>query len=159
HLEYIISLSKKLNNAELDLPFGIRAFREYDKLVFLKKETDCFSPVKFDIGGKYVFFGEMISFEKDEKIVKGRSFDSQKIPENAVIRERKEGDIFKKCNGKTKKLSDFLTDIKLPKRKREKLLVVASGKEVYVVCGLEISDKVKIDENTKQIYTMKKETI
>ena len=113
----------------------------------------------FDIEKEYIFDGERISFVLEDKIVKGRSFDPEKIPADAVIRKRQEGDIFKKCNGRTKKLSDYLTDIKMPKRLRDRLLVVASGKQVLIILGVEISDIVKVDKNTKNIYAIKKETI
>ncbi|HHU43374.1 MAG: tRNA lysidine(34) synthetase TilS [Bacillota bacterium] len=159
HLEYIISLAQKSNNACLDLPYGVTAVKEYDKLLFMKKSFDTFEPTLFDIEKEYIFDGERISFVLEDKIVKGRSFDPEKIPADAVIRKRQEGDIFKKCNGRTKKLSDYLTDIKMPKRLRDRLLVVASGKQVLIILGVEISDIVKVDKNTKNIYAIKKETI
>ena len=159
HLEYIISLAQKSNNACLDLPYGVTAVKEYDELLFMKKSFDTFEPTLFDIEKEYIFDGERISFVLEDKIVKGRSFDPEKIPADAVIRKRQEGDIFKKCNGRTKKLSDYLTDIKMPKRLRDRLLVVASGKQVLIILGVEISDIVKVDKNTKNIYAIKKETI
>ena len=80
--------------------------------------------------------------------VKVLRFDVGKITDTAVIRFRKEGDKFTKFGGGTKSLSDYLTDKKVPQSLRDKLPLVCDGSEVLMVGGVEISDKVKIDENT-----------
>lgn len=77
------------------------------------------------------------------------SFD--KLPDNAELRFRKEGDYIQKFGGGTKSLGDFLTDKKVPKRLREKIPVVASGSEILVTAGVEISNKLKIDEQTRNV--------
>ena len=41
---------------------------------------------------------------------------------------------------------------KIPKRERDEIPLVAIGKDVLIVVGTEISDKVKINENTKAEY-------
>lgn len=157
HLEYIVSLCEKDNNSFINLPFGIVAVREYDRLVFRRdshKESFC---QDLNIDGAYVFGGYCISFEKVQSIEKGTTFDAQKLPKGAVIRTRQDGDIFKRCGGRTKKLNDFLTDIKLPAYERDRLLVIAEGSEVLAVCGIEIGDRIKIDKQTKEITKIKKE--
>ena len=92
-------------------------------------------------------------------MLKGISFDAEKIPKDAVLRNKRDGDIFKRYGGGTKKLNDYLTDIKMPYRHRRKLLVLASGDQALMICGVEISDKIKIDEKTKEIYYINKETL
>jgi tRNA(Ile)-lysidine synthase len=76
------------------------------------------------------------------------------VPGSAVIRYRKEGDYFTKFGGGTKSLSDYMTDIKIPKRERDYIPLVAAGSEVLIVIGYEISDKVRVDKETKNIYTI-----
>ena len=49
-----------------------------------------------------------------------------------------------------------MTDKKIPKRIRDEIPVVASGNDVLIIAGVEISDKVRTDENTKKenFYTI-----
>ncbi|MDD4316103.1 MAG: tRNA lysidine(34) synthetase TilS [Clostridia bacterium] len=157
HLEYIISLCGKQNNAVINLPFGIIAVKEYDRLAFRKDTAKEYFCSPFSLDTEYIFEGSCYRFEKTQNIAIGISFDANKIPEGAVMRTRQEGDIFKRCNGRTKKLSDFLTDIKLTADERDKLLVLAYEGEALAVCGMEISDKIKVDKYTKEIINIIKE--
>ena len=85
----------------------------------------------------------------DKELKSGLYGDFDKIPSGAVIRFRKTGDKFTKFGGGTKTLSDFLTDKKIPKKKRDNLLLVAYKNDALVIFGVAVSDKVKIDGNTK----------
>ena len=78
-------------------------------------------------------------------------FDVDKLPKDCMIRHRKSGDFIKKFGGGTKSVGDFLTDKKVPLRKRENLWVIASENEVFVIVGVEISSNVAIDDNTKNV--------
>ena len=69
--------------------------------------------------------------------------------------------MFEKFGGGTKKLKEFLIDKKIPRRERDLLPVIACGGEVFAVCGVEISEKVKIRfgiganvADGKNIYTI-----
>lgn len=162
NLDDMYALSQGRNGARADLPQGVCAVREYGKIaVFLAKEP-CY-------GGEYIFsegeftFGDMLAkVQRGGKIgdgeKKGRyknlTIDAEKLPQNCVLRLRKEGDVFQKFGSGTKKLKEFLIDKKIPKRERDQLPVLASGKEIYAVFGVEISEKCKLDENSGQIYTL-----
>ncbi len=76
-------------------------------------------------------------------------FDGGAIPETAVIRFMRDGDKFKKFGGGTKNLGDYFTDRKIPVRLRKLIPLIADGNEVLAAGGVEISDKIKITENTK----------
>jgi len=82
-------------------------------------------------------------------------FDYDTLKEGIYIRGRKKGDIIfpYKCKG-TKKLKDFFIDSKIPREEREKIPLVAKGKEIVWVIGYKISDKFKITENTKNILKL-----
>lgn len=89
--------------------------------------------------------------ESEEKVpenCKALKFDMDCIPENAVVRFRRGGDKFTKFGGGSKSLSDYLTDKKVPQSLRSTLPLVCDGSDVLIICGVEISDKVKITENT-----------
>lgn len=75
--------------------------------------------------------------------------DGDKIPADAVLRRRREGDFITKFGGGTKSFGDFLTDRKIPLRKRSKITVCAVGSEILFAAGVEISDKVRLDAATK----------
>lgn len=78
--------------------------------------------------------------------------DYNKVPKNAIWRYRKDGDVFTKFGGGTKSLSDYLIDEKIPVRLRTFLPVLASGSEILVIAGVQISENVRIDENTKTAW-------
>ena len=80
--------------------------------------------------------------------------DGDKLPEGCVLRTRKEGDVFQKFGSGTKKLKDYFIDEKIPRRERDNIPLVACGKEVFAVCGVEISDKVKLDGGSENIFTI-----
>ena len=75
--------------------------------------------------------------------------DKDKIDSSAVIRTKEDGDKFTKFGGGTKSLSDFLTDKKIPLRERDSLPVIAVGNEILAIFNIAVSDKVKIDDLTK----------
>ena len=75
-----------------------------------------------------------------------------KLPKDAVWRFRKDGDVFEKFGGGTKSLSDYLIDKKVPVRLRALTPVLAKDNEIYIIAGVEISNKVKVDKNTKMAY-------
>lgn len=50
-----------------------------------------------------------------------------------------------------------MTDKKIPLRLRENLLVIADENDILLIIGVEISDKIKIDENTKYVLEVKGE--
>lgn len=162
NLDDIYALAQGRNGRKADLPQGICAAREYGKIAVYMEKRPCF-------GGEYIFsegefdFGDMLAkVQRGGKIgdgeTKGRYknlvIDAEKLPQNCVLRLRKEGDVFQKFGSGTKKLKEFLIDKKIPKRERDQLPVLASGKEVYAVFGVEISEKGKLDENSGQIYTL-----
>lgn len=82
--------------------------------------------------------------------LKTLKFDIDKIPQTAVIRFKRAGDKFTKFGGGTKSLSDFLTDKKVPQSMRSTLPLVCVDSEVLIVGGVEISDKIKVDEGTEK---------
>lgn len=80
---------------------------------------------------------ELIDFEK---------IDNKKL----VLRTWKKGDSFRPLGMQgTKKISDFLIDRKLDRFSKMNQLVLTADKEIVWVCGQQISDSVKITNNTK----------
>lgn len=147
HIDSIYDLLERENNKSLNLPFDTICAKEYDKLIFYKDEKIEFQP--FEVAeGEYILGKYKLNISLEEK--EGLRVDFDKI-KGAVVRLKQEKDSFKKFKGGRKSLGDFLTDKKIPKRKRNSIIVIAKDSEVLTVCGIEIADDVKIDENTKTI--------
>ena len=76
--------------------------------------------------------------------------DAEKIPPTATYRYRKEGDFIYRFGGGKKTLKKFFNEEKTPVAERAYLpLIATEDGEVYVVCGVEISEKVKVTAETK----------
>lgn len=157
HVAMVINLCKTTDGEQsVDLPFSLAARRSYDLLtIYEKRETthtgDCKIPF---VEGEFDFLGQRIVVS--DKPPKNDFFlmaDKDKFPSDCVIRTRKEGDVFAKFGSGEKKLKDYLIDIKYPQHLRDRLPVVASGKNVYAVFGVQIGEKVKVSPDTEnKIY-------
>lgn len=150
HMEEVNRLAEKPNNTTINLPFGLTATK-YDSTLFVSGGAEKFFETPFSAEAKFSYLGYSYRFENGDSMKRGISFDLNKLPQNAVIRQRKNGDEFKRVNGKTKLLSDFLNERKLPKPEKDALLVLAEGSTVFAVLGIETADAVKIDNDTKRI--------
>lgn len=156
HREALNALIFNENGAKINLPMGITAIKEYDRLAIYRESEREFIDLPFADAFPLTFDGGKYTLENADGIIEGKTFDLDKIPSGARVRCRQEGDRFRRCGGRTKKLSDFLTDIKYPLKERDKLLLIADGNEIFVIIDIEISDKVKIDENTENIRYVKR---
>lgn len=145
HIEAVKSLKDKKTGARVCLPHFVEVERHKDKLYFYYKEDKDESV--YPLGSTYYSVGGYNVFITGES--GDLTFDYDKIPADAVIRTRREGDRFKRFKGGEKSLGDYLTDKGIPLHKRENIPVVAAGSEVLIVCGVEISDRVKVDKDTK----------
>lgn len=153
HIDAVASLAEKQCGAGIDVPQGGRAVREYDFVRLTIKSETVIGQQPFKTG-QMTAGGFIISTTTcDPMPEKGRlRFDSAKLPASCVVRSRRDGDIFVPYGGRRKLLSDYLTDKKIPKYKRDRLMLIADGSEVYIIAGVEISDKLKIDGATKKAF-------
>ena len=78
-----------------------------------------------------------------------RIFAKVELPEGAVIRTRRKGDVFVPYGGNRKSLSDWLIDKKVPRYLRARLLYVASGNEVLAVVGMATGKALATDADTE----------
>ncbi|MDE5667503.1 MAG: tRNA lysidine(34) synthetase TilS, partial [Clostridia bacterium] len=102
-------------------------------------------------GGQFLKFTENADGEAPFDGKKVLRFDLDRVPEEAVLRFMRSGDKFTKFGGGTKKLGDYFTDRKVPQRKRKSIPLIAVGNEVLAVCGVEISEKIKVTDKTEQV--------
>ena len=139
---------------QIDLPNGIEVNRTRLGLEFAQKKEIYFKSVKFTGSNNAIntpngsIYHEVV---KQANIGDGNLYcDLEKLV-GSSWRLIEKGDKFKRFGGKEKLLSDFLTDKKIDKNIKKGIVVLAKGKDVLVVPNIEISDYVKIDENTKRI--------
>ena len=154
HIEMIKELAINMENGKMiNLPFDVVVSKEYNYLTFKNTHIDRIEisgPLKC---GDFECNYGIISI-KHAKIGAKRKegelfFDGKKIPKTAQWRYRQDGDVFTKFGGGTKKLKSYLIDKKVPVRIRDFIPVLADGNEVYIVAGVEISDKIKVDDEAK----------
>ena len=158
HLDGVYALQKSERGARFDLPKGIEAVKGGTGIAFYVKTPASVwekpAPKKFDCtgfdGGRYEVILSKTPMEEDGdwRVLR---IDVDKIPTTAVFRFRKEGDFIVRFGGGKKTLKKFFNEEKTPVAEREYLPLIAQPDgEVYVVCGVEISEKVKVDEKTKK---------
>ena len=160
HIEAAAALAQCENGAQADLPCGYVAKREYKKIVIFKKDGDVYEKRPFSYG-KFEFCGRILTVEKSSLAEfnggcgkEGVFFaDEDKICKSAVVRTRKEGDVFEKFGGGRKKLKSYYIDLKYPARLRSKLLLIAEGGEI-LFSGLDVSQKIKVDKSTVNVVKL-----
>lgn len=100
-----------------------------------------------------------VKLEKQEKInnlLLKNAFDYDKIVGDAIVRTRCEGDKIRLANrGITKSLKKIFCEEKVPNELRERLPVIADDKGIIWVYGVGISERVKVDDNTKNVIVVK----
>jgi len=161
HIDAVYALGKSGENGKkVDLPNDLFAVREYEYLAIVKKEpASATKTYSFKIGKtNFAEYGTIVvtkTISYKDAMKRGLMvMDLDKLPKNSKWRTRKEGDTFTKFGGGTKPLNSYFIDKKIPARLRDKMPVLASGSEIYMVAGMEISDKVKTDHDTVEAYVV-----
>lgn len=157
HIELVTNFALHSENGKrLDLPLKVNVHKEYDYITLTNKQKqEVYFKENHKLGSISVpNFGKLTIKKVAQISDDGLCYDADRIPKDAVWRFRENGDVFEKFGGGTKKLKSYLIDQKYPARLRENLPVLASGNEILVIPGLEISDKVKITKDTKRIYQL-----
>lgn len=161
HINAIMQLSADgLNGEKVSLPHNAYAVKEYEYISLVRSETrPQFKEYSFRVGKTVVEGFGTISVTKtiSYKLALQRGLfviDADKLPRKAKWRFRLDGDMFEKIGGGTKKLNSYLTDKKIPARLRPTTPVLALDHEVYVVGGVDISEKVKTDRDTIDAYVL-----
>ncbi|MBQ3047784.1 MAG: tRNA lysidine(34) synthetase TilS [Clostridia bacterium] len=158
HIDLIKELSESQNGKKINLPGCLIAQKEYDYITLYKIEKIVVAetyPIKT---GKTNFAGLCtIDVKRTKKIQPKEGFfvmDAKKIPDTAVWRTRKNGDVFAKFGSGAKALKNYFIDKKIPNRVRDLIPVLADGKNILCVLGYEISEDVKITEDTTLAYVV-----
>ena len=162
HFTAIAELAGKPVGSRLDLPGGLMARTGYETLEIVRK-TERGVSVKTESGADGEIHGRqtvpelhmtVFSRQKDQEIPKNQYtkwFDYDKIKGTLSVRTRRTGDYLILPSGGSKTIARYMIDEKIPKEKREQILLLAEGSHVLWVVGFRISEYYKIEEHTENI--------
>ena len=150
HVGDVVGLKEKQVGKKVDLPYSIVAEREYDGISVYSETNRSKAPED----QKEI----VISFEEDgfglddiEELTYTKWLNYDKI-DDVVVRTRQKGDyIVIDEEGNKKPLKKYFIDEKIPRRKRDKTLLVADGSHILWVVGHRISEGVKVTPDTKKV--------
>lgn len=179
HIENLMELVRNgRTGARIDIPHGIVGIKQYNTLEIRYKQAEKKKSFehKLDVDGK-IYIDELkseilvqkVNFETNnscyefinknsDAYTKFIDFDKLNLNENVdfVIRNRRDGDIFKPLNSNgTKKLKEYFIDNKIPRENRDGIPLIARNKEIIWIIGNKTSDNYKVTDNTKSVLMIK----
>ncbi len=134
-------------SGKINLPCGVSARREYEKLVFEKcgKKEE---PVSAKLAEGEFFFGDYRVFIK-KSVKTGKIHNSVntfliscgRIQDGLVVRSRISGDEIKLLKRPSKSLKKLFIEKRIPKNEREHIPVIADGNNIAAVygCGTDVN--------------------
>lgn len=168
HTENLYQLLYKITSSSIELPGGLKAFREYDSLVITRKKIQ---PPEKPPAVEIKFPGEYVLKEL-QMVIRGKLskdvpvnfegvpytayFDADLLsPGKLTLRTRQSGDRFCPLGmSGEKKLNDFFIDEKIPKNERNRVPLLVFNDEIVWVVGIRPSDKFKVRLNTKRVLVV-----
>lgn len=160
HVEALLGLAEKPGNGQLDLPYGVTCRKSYDVLIFerdgekSREEKLPFLPTcKADYHPEiFPFSGCMADVPRGTCT---KWFDYDRIIAFLEYRTRREKDAMTVyADGRRKKLSRILIDLKIPADLRDHLVLPAVRDEILWVPGGPVSLKYPITETTRRVLSL-----
>jgi tRNA(Ile)-lysidine synthase len=160
-VEKILTLAQNQTGRLMKLKGGVNVLKDRVVLQFFTKiESEIAGLHQIDIGNKLRLGNVELLVEEVEKrkIKFGQDrlieyIDAGKIKKGLTVRVWKPGDRFIPLGMKgIKKLSDFITDKKVPVKDRKNVLVLCDGKEIVWIVGYQISEKYKLTADTNHYW-------
>ena len=163
HIDALLRLASGDGGKKLNLSNGFRAYNDYEFVTLQRGDNGSLSSESGALNGNILHF--CVPFDVGEtqlpigRLVVSRQpldgclrIDMHAMPDGCVVRYPTTDDNFTKFGGGTKPLRRYLTDKKIPQRMRKNIPVIACGNDILVVCGVEISDKVKVGSGADIVY-------
>ncbi len=161
HIQDILNKlrNKEKTSFEIHTSNNLSFIRRYDK-IYIQKKQDEKADFEYKVNkkGRFVFSRErfFVEFIEVDEICKESSkelfVDLDKIKRQLYIRNKRQGDKFYPLGliG-SKTLKKYFIDKKIVKEKRDKIPLLLEGEEIISILGYGVSEKYKIDKNTKNI--------
>jgi len=168
------SAGKKESGKLIEMPAGYTVSRQYDKLVFESPQR-AFKPSEQLAAGAAVEvpgqrrFGDFLveasilevrpaileEFKADKNSFV-EWFDLEKLRPPLTVRLRKAGDKFVPLGlAEQKKVGRFLTDAKVPRKIREKILVVEDSEKIIWVWPVRMSQQAAVSPDTRNVLQLR----
>lgn len=170
HIKEILALAEKEAGKEIYLPYGCVAEKRYESLWIYKnskeKKNECYyeisPPAELTVEDRKISFSvkKAENYGNIEAKPYTKCFDYDKIKSPLVVRTRKTGDFLViNKTGNHKLLKDYFITEKVPRRERDRVLLLADGSHILWVAGMRISEAYKVTDETKRILQVKMEKI
>jgi len=176
HYEAILeSAGQNVSGRQIELPGGFAVRREYGKLIFAatrevveQAPPHALSSVELEVPGQVEFAGysvEAVLLDADsvglgqfaaDKNGYIERFDLDRLKPPLVLRRRRAGDRFIPL-GMTgeKKLGKFLTDRRIGRSARERVLVVEDSENIIWLWPVRMSEQAKVTPGTKKVLQLR----
>ena len=167
HIKDILSLFEKNSGKEIQLPYGLSAVREFDRIVIGKRKTEEGLEMSYEVSvpGQIVCDDgteielSLFSGDKNREIPQKKYtkwFDYDKIINCLMLRNRRLGDYLTITrDGKHKTIKEYFIEEKISRSERENRLLLADGNHILWVIGMRISEAYKVTDQTKTILQVK----
>jgi tRNA(Ile)-lysidine synthase len=157
----VIDLSLKQTGKKVNISKEIIAFKDRNFIVLKKFTTKSEQyPIYVDFNSviieKDFSLKTCIKVREEINIKSKRSnieyVNAELLKPPLIIRKWKDGDKFIPLGMKNfKKISDFLTDLKIESHKRKNIYVLCNDETIICVLGYRIDERFKVSNNTKKI--------
>ena len=166
HIDQLMDLMERGQAGScLDLPNEVNVLKDYNRICFRNKKNNKFvNSFEYSLKiGENTEIGELGIIFSAKELSKNHKnfskevptiqyFDLDKIQEGMIIRNRRQGDKFSPLGIKgTKKIKEFMIDEKISREKRDQIPLICDQAGIMWVVGYRMSEKYKIDKNTKRI--------
>ncbi len=154
HFQSIAALSEKKVGSRIDLPGGLMARVGYENLEILRSHGTFSLESACRCSAMPRLHMTVFSRQKGREIPKNQCtkwFDYDKIKGALSVRTRRPGDYLLLPSGGKKTIARLMIDEKVPKEKRDQILLLAEGDHVLWAVGLRISEYYKVEEQTENI--------
>jgi tRNA(Ile)-lysidine synthase len=152
-----MELAKKQVGAACDLPGTLVAERTYDMLRVYQKLPKRPAQELSEVSDDLVF--TTFPYENGGEIPKNQYtkwFDYDKIDGALSVRTRQNGDYITLSGGGRKTVTRYMIDEKVPKEKRDQILLLADGHHILWIIGYRISEYYKVTAHTRYVLQVEK---
>ncbi len=172
HVQAAEQLLSLQSGREVHLPYGLCVVRDGGHLTAVgteSEEGEAFSEVVigemtenaeriYELPGGKKLRILLKSYKKGQSIEKNKYtkwFDYGKIGKTLVLRTRRPGDYLTIAeDGKRKLLQNYFVDIHMPREERDRVVVLAAGRQILWVPGLRNSENCRVGEDTQRVLVV-----
>lgn len=161
-IQKIISLSDKQVGSFETFKQKLKALRERNSITIFTERSLPEKSIPIKVGQSKEFDSGKIKIsqvnERDVKLTPDKNVefvDGELTGESFLIRKWKDGDKFHPIGMKgTKKISDYLNDIKVEAKEKRNQYVLLSKNRIVWIVGKRLDDRYKLKTETKTIYKL-----